>query len=99
MPDRNAAEAVTGYYIAAPREALPQPDKDEYYWADLVGLTVRNSSGLLLGTVSGLLSTGAHDVLQVQDGEVERLIPFVAHYVTTVDMAARCITVEWEADW
>ena len=49
------------------------------------------------GTV--LLSTGAHDVLQVQDGEIERLIPFVAHYVTAVDMAARCITAEWEADW
>lgn len=99
VPDRNAAEAVTGYYIAAPREALPAPDKDEYYWADLVGLTVRNASGVLLGTVSGLLSTGAHDVLQVQDGEAERLIPFVAHYVTAVDMVARCITVEWEADW
>ena len=62
-------------------------------------MTVRNASGLVLGTVSGLLSTGAHDVLQVQDGEIERLIPFVAHYVTAVDMAARCITAEWEADW
>ena len=99
VPDRNAAEAVSGYYVAAPREALPKPGKDEYYWSDLVGLEVRNASGALLGTVSGLLSTGAHDVLQVQDGETERLIPFVASYVTAVDMAARCITVDWEADW
>ncbi|WP_374260421.1 ribosome maturation factor RimM [Zoogloea sp.] len=99
VADRNAAEAVDGYYIAAPRDALPVPDKDEYYWADLVGLAVRNAAGVGLGTVTGLLSTGAHDVLQVQDGDVERLIPFVATYVTAVDMAAGCVTVEWEADW
>lgn len=99
VPDRNAAEAIEGYYIAAPREALPTPDKDEYYWADLVGLEVRNASGVLLGTVSGLLSTGAHDVLQVQDDETERLIPFVASYVMDVDATTRRITVDWEADW
>ena len=99
VPDRNTAEAVEGYYIAAPREALPKPDKDEYYWGDLVGLEVRNLADLRLGTVKGLLSTGAHDVLQVQDGDVERLIPFVASYVTEVDMPAGLIRVEWEADW
>jgi 16S rRNA processing protein RimM len=99
VPDRNGAEAVTGYYIAAPRDALPPPDKDEYYWSDLVGLEVRNTSGVVLGKVTGLLSTGAHDVLQVLDGKTERLIPFVASYVTTVDMVAQTIQVEWEADW
>jgi 16S rRNA processing protein RimM len=86
VPDRNGAEAVDGYYIAAPREALPKPDADEYYWGDLVGLEVRNASGVVLGKVSGLMSTGAHDVLQVQDGDTERLIPFVASYVTAVDI-------------
>ena len=99
MPDRTAAEAVDGFYVAVPREALPKPDKDEYYWADLIGLEVWNTQDVRLGTVSGLLSTGAHDVLQVQDGEVERLIPFVASYVTDVDVAVRRIRVEWEADW
>ncbi|KAB2965618.1 ribosome maturation factor RimM [Zoogloea sp.] len=99
VPDRNGSEALAGYYVAAPRDALPKPAEDEYYWADLVGLEVRNASDVLLGTVSGLMSTGAHDVLQVQDGDVERLIPFVASYVTGVDMPSRTIRVEWEADW
>ena len=97
--DRNGAESVDGYYIAAPREALPKPDADEYYWADLVGLEVHNASGVVLGKVSGLMSTGAHDVLQVQDGDTERLIPFVASYVTAVDIDGGRINVEWEADW
>lgn len=99
VPDRNGAEAIDGFYIAVPRDALPKPEEGEYYWADLIGLEVLNTSDVRLGVVKGLLSTGAHDVLQVQDGDVERLIPFVASYVTDVDAAVGRILVEWEADW
>ena len=103
VSDRNAAEAIDGFFIAAPREALPQPEENEYYWGDLVGLEVINEAAETLGTVRGLLSTGAHDVLQVQDGEgkgaVERLIPFVAAFVLDVDLAARRIRVSWQKDW
>ena len=99
IPDRDAAEAINGRFVAAPREALPGTAKDEYYWADLVGLDVFNAAGIRLGKVTGLLSTGAHDVLQLQDGDAERLIPFVAAYVTEVDVQAGRIQVDWEADW
>ncbi len=103
VADRKAAEAIDGMYIGAPRDALPPPAKDEYYWGDLVGLAVVDEAGEPLGTVSGLLSTGAHDVLQVQAGEgkeaVERLIPFVAAYVLEVDLPARRLRVSWQKDW
>ena len=82
---------------------MPKPAEGEYYWGDLVGLAVENEAGEALGTVKGLVSTGAHDVLQLQEGEgegsVERLIPFVAAYVLDVDLAARRIRVSWEKDW
>lgn len=97
--DRNGAEALQGRYIGAPREALPPPEKDEYYWGDLVGMTVTNQAGEALGTVEALMSTGAHDVLQVRDGDEERLIPFVAAYVLDVDLAARTIRADWQKDW
>ncbi len=99
VADRNGAEAIDGLYVAAPREALPKPAEDEFYWGDLVGLAVENEAGETLGVVSGLISTGAHDVLQVQDGDNERLIPFVAAYVLDVDLAARRIRVAWGKDW
>lgn len=99
VADRSAAEALNGCFIGAPRDALPAPATDEYYWHDLVGLAVENEAGEALGTVSGLLSTGVHDVLQVQDGDEERLIPFVAAYVLDVDLATRRIRVTWERDW
>lgn len=100
---RSAAEAMDGLYIAAPRAALPKTGLDEYYWADLIGLEVVNTSGERLGKVSGLLSSGAHEVLCVQDGEGgktrERLLPFVAQVVKRVDGASRTMHVEWGVDW
>lgn len=99
VADRNAAEAVKGWFVGAPREAMPEPGEEEYYWADLVGLTVLNKDSETLGTVAGLMSTGAHDVLRVVDGDTERLIPFVAAYALEVDLTAGRITVDWQKDW
>lgn len=99
LPDRTAAEAVKGWFVGAPREALPEPDDEEYYWADLVGLSVQNQDGEALGEVAGLMSTGAHDVLRVVDGDAERLIPFVAAYALKVDLEGRRIFVDWQKDW
>jgi 16S rRNA processing protein RimM len=97
--DRDAAARLRGREIAVPRDALPQTAPGEYYWADLVGLEVVNAEGLSLGRVTGVFSTGPHDVLRVGEGREERLLPFVATVVRAVDLAARRIDVEWGADW
>jgi 16S rRNA processing protein RimM len=103
VTDRNGAEALDGLFIATPREYLPKPGFDEYYWSDLIGLSVVNAAGVPLGVVHGLIETGAHDVLQLAEGEgdkkVERLIPFVGAFIKEVDPQRREIRVEWEADW
>lgn len=105
VDDRNASEAIDGRYIAAPREALPKTAKDEFYWGDLVGLEVVNTQGERLGKVTGLLSSGAHEVLCVGGEEgpdeklQERLLPFVAQVVKSVDTANGTIRVEWGVDW
>jgi len=96
---RTAAEAVDGSYFAVPREILPPPRDDEYYWADLIGLAVVNTQGVMLGTVAELIETGANDVLVVREGKTERLLPFIAKVVNEVDVANRLIRVDWEADW
>lgn len=96
--DRDAAQQLRGLEVAVARDELPEPDEDEFYWDDLIGLAVVNVSGVSLGRVEGLLETGAHDVLQVV-GDRERLIPFTAPIVLEVDLAAGCIRVDWEADY
>jgi len=99
IDDRTAAEGLKGCFIAAPREAMPATADDEYYWADLIGLAVQNAEGEALGKVTTLISAGAHDVLQVNEGEAEHLIPFVPAYVDNVDTQAGVIKVQWQKDW
>ncbi len=101
ITDRTPAEALKGWFIGAPREAMPETAEDEYYWDDLIGLSVENLAGEALGVVHGLLSTGAHDVLRVRDDgrQEERLIPFVPAYVAEVDIPAARIRVDWHKDW
>jgi 16S rRNA processing protein RimM len=106
--DRNAAEALKGARVFISRQSFPTVKDGEYYWIDLIGLSVVNREGVPLGTVSDLLDTGAHCVLRVQrpdasadatPDEAERLIPFVDAYVDTVDLAERRITVDWGLDY
>ena len=51
--DRNAAEALKGTELFVARDALPAPDEDEFYHADLIGLEARDSEGRMLGKVAG----------------------------------------------
>lgn len=100
IADRTAAEGLKGMYVGAPREALPEIAKDEFYWADLVGLEVINQAGEVLGRVAELMRSGAHEVLDVRDASGQRrLLPFVAAVVREVDLDGGRIRVEWERDW
>jgi len=94
--DRDAARFLIGCEIAVERRQLPAPETGEYYWTDLVGLSVVTRDGEVLGSVSTLMSTGANDVLVVQ-GERERLIPFIGNdVVLDVDLGESLITVDWD---
>jgi 16S rRNA processing protein RimM len=100
VDDRSSAEALQGMLVAAPRDALPATQEDEYYWADLIGLDVVGRQGDRLGKVVELISTGAHEVLRVlSEAGTERLLPFVEQVVLEVDLANRVVRVDWEADW
>lgn len=101
VADRNAAEALRGARIFIGRSSFPTAGKDEYYWVDLIGMTVVNREGQTLGTVAGLIDTGPHSVLRLAAATPaeERLIPFVGAYVDDVSLAERRITVDWGLDY
>ena len=99
VDDRDAAFAHKGWLIAVPRSAFPASGEDEYYWTDLIGLTVRNREGVELGRVSDLLDLGPHQVLKVRQGDKECLIPFVAQYIERVDLEGRVVRVDWGLDY
>lgn len=104
VDDRSVAELLRGARIFIARSSFPTAAQDEYYWVDLIGLTVVNREGEILGTVRELLSTGPQTVLVIDypaadASPQERMIPFVSAYVDEVDLPGRRITVDWQADY
>jgi len=98
--DRSQAEALVGSEISIPRSALPATTTEgEFYWADLVGLTVMTVDGIELGRIDRLFETGANDVIVVH-GDRERLIPYVwRQVVRDVDLDGGVMTVDWDPEF
>jgi 16S rRNA processing protein RimM len=90
------ARLLTGKLIAITRSQLPPLKKNEYYWTDLIGLTVINQHGIVLGNVVNLLETGSNDVLIV-NGEQNQAIPYLwGDVITYIDLDKQEIHVHWE---
>lgn len=97
--DRTAAEKLVKREIGIPREALEGTVEDEVFWFDLIGCTVVNTGGKVLGKVETLMETGANDVLVVKMGSEETLIPFIGEVIVKVDRVAKAITVDWSGEF
>jgi 16S rRNA processing protein RimM len=92
------AKTYTNSPIAIEQEQLPKLAAEEYYWNDLVGLTVINQEGVNFGTVDSLFATGSNDVLVVK-GDRQRLLPYTQDVIISVDLAGKIMRVNWEADF
>lgn len=99
--DRTAAEALARQRLYVPRDRLPKlDDEDEFYLADLVGLTVELESGHRIGEVVAVHDFGAGDVVEIRpapDQDSARrgsvMLAFTRAFVPLVDIAARRMVV------
>jgi len=93
---REAAEALRGTRLYADRAALAPLAEDEYYHADLVGLTVVDTGGNLIGTVRAVFDHGAGDLLEIDAPGLREtvLLPFTREAVPVIDIAAGRIVAD-----
>jgi 16S rRNA processing protein RimM len=93
---KEQADALRGVSLFADRDKLPHLPDDEYYHADLIGLTVKDPGGVLIGTVQAVHNHGAGDLLEVTGPGMKTslLLPFTKAVVPTVDLAAKTIIVD-----
>ncbi|MES2710700.1 MAG: ribosome maturation factor RimM [Pseudomonadota bacterium] len=91
--DRDAAARLTGTRLYVERAQLPATDEDEFYLADLVGLSAVTEAGAPLGSVRAVEEHGAGAYLVVGEGRGEQLIPFTRAAVPMVDLDARRLVV------
>lgn len=94
--EREQVAQLTNLDIAVKASELPVLDSGEFYWHQLIGMTVSNTQGFQLGTVTEMIATGANDVLVVT-GESRHLIPY-RYGVVVLDISEnkRHITVDWD---
>ena len=90
------ADALRNVSLYAERALMPSLPDDEYYYADLIGLTVVDTGGATLGTVKNVMDHGAGDLLEVTvPGQAETiLLPFTQAAVPTVDLTAKRIVAD-----
>ncbi len=87
---KEEADALKGLQLFAPRDRLPDLPDDEYYYTDLIGLTVLDTGGAEIGKVKAVLNHGASDLLEltVPGASSTVLLPFTRAVVPTVELAS-----------
>ena len=93
---KEAADALKGARLFAPRSALPTLPDDEFYHSDLIGLSAQDTGGAALGRVAAVLNHGAGDILELRGQGLDKpvLVPFTKAAVPTVDMASGRIVID-----
>jgi len=84
---------LVGREIYTNREQMPELSEGEFYWSDLLGLTVVTEGGETLGVVADIIVTGSNDVYVVKDGKREYLIPALADVVLDINLDEGIMTV------
>ncbi len=100
IDDRDKAASILQRKIAIKPEELPDLDDGEFYWRDLIGLTVQDLNAVIFGKVVDLMETGSNDVLVVRDNDNEYLIPYIpGEVIQRIDLENSIITVDWDREF
>lgn len=94
VADRDAAEALKGLDLYIPRSALPEPEEDEFYITDLIGLEVRDAEGQAIGKIASVENYGAGDLLDIKPlgGGPSWLLEFTRENVPIVSVSNGWLT-------
>ena len=93
--------AMNGQLILVKQSDLPSLPEGEFYWQQLIGLSVSNESGLI-GEILSILETGANDVLvckNAEEGGADVLIPYIDEVVLEVDLEQGSMLVDWDKSY
>jgi 16S rRNA processing protein RimM len=95
VASREDAERLNGIELYIARDKLPATDADEYYHADLIGLSAVNAAGEPIGRVIAIHNFGAGDIIEIAPPLGSTLLlPFTNAVVPSVDLAAGCVVIE-----
>ena len=94
--DRTSAEQLRGTALSVPREALPDLAEDEFYFSDLIGLSVVTDKGDTVGRVCAVENFGATDIVEIErpDGTTF-MVPLTKQAVPTWDSETLTVNADF----
>ena len=86
---KEEADALRGLKLHVPRDRFPEPDEDEFYLADLIGVQARATDGVVMGQVKSVQNFGADDMLEIAPatGGPTWYLPFTKEAVPELHLA------------
>ncbi len=90
---RNDAELLQGQKVEVERDALPL-DEGDVLLDDLIGCRVVLTDGRAWGTIASVELGSVQDVIVIHDGEIERMLPLVDQFVTSIDIENGVVTID-----
>jgi 16S rRNA processing protein RimM len=93
--DRTTAEPLAGRYLLVERDRLSEPEADEWYYHELLGMQVVTEAGDAVGVVREVFEAAPADLLDVEMGEgSRRLVPMSKQIIRAVDRESRTIRID-----
>jgi 16S rRNA processing protein RimM len=87
VDSREQAEPLVGREVQGDAHRFPELPAGEYYWFQVLGLPVVHAGdGTVLGVLSEIWPTGAHDIYVVRQGKREVLLPAVEEVIQEIDL-------------
>ncbi|MBI5074091.1 MAG: 16S rRNA processing protein RimM [Nitrospirae bacterium] len=93
ISDRQEASRLRNAMIEVDASMLPGLAKNEYYYHQIIGLSVVTADGTMIGRVTGIMETPGNELYVVQGKDKEHLIPAVKQIVADIDLNTGTITI------
>ncbi len=90
---RTDAEGLVNSELYCLKKWLKELSTNEFYWHQIIGLTVRLEDGSCLGKIKAILPTGSNDVYVVENGPKEYLVPAIEGIVVNIDLSSKVMTI------
>lgn len=91
--DRSSAEKLIGAKVFIPADKLPPLPDGEYYWRDIIGMTVVTEDGRILGRIASIFPTGSNDVFICEGADREILLPVIDDVIRRIDTSRHTVVV------
>ncbi|TXH25360.1 MAG: 16S rRNA processing protein RimM [Cyclobacteriaceae bacterium] len=87
------AALLKGASIYLDKSLRPKLARGEFYDDEIIGFTAEDSSGML-GTVTGVIQSGASRLIQIDNNGKEVLIPVNGPFITSINKSKKKIALD-----